>query len=139
MVDYGCGPGSYTFFLARMVGEAGKVYAVDIHPLAVRKIKDIVSRKHLKNVEAVCSDRETGLPDNSADVVLLYDSFHALNDPDGVLKELHRILKPGGILSFQDHRMTGDEITRELTKAVYFQLLKKGKKTYTFAALAKNK
>ncbi len=132
VVDYGCGPGSYITLLAGMVGETGRVYAVDAHPLAIKKVSGIIAKKNLKNVTALRSDCRTELPDNSIDVVLLYDVFHALDDSDGVLKELYRVLKADGILSFQDHRMKDDEIVYELTKARYFQLLKKGKKTYTF-------
>lgn len=61
--------------------------------------------KKLANVETIHSDCKTGLPDNSVDAVLLYDTFHDLSDPDGVLEELHRVLKPDGILSFSDHHM----------------------------------
>lgn len=55
-------------------------------------------------------DDKSGLPDNSVDVVLLYDTFHDLSDPDGVLEELHRVLKLNGILSFTDHHMEEYEI-----------------------------
>lgn len=34
VIDYGCGPGMYVAKAARMVGENGYVYAMDIHPLA---------------------------------------------------------------------------------------------------------
>jgi ubiquinone/menaquinone biosynthesis C-methylase UbiE len=85
VLDYGCGPGSYIIPLAELVGESGKVYALDIHPLAIRKVQDIASKKRLANVETILSDCQTGLPDNSLDVVLLYDVFHHLSDPDGVL------------------------------------------------------
>nr|AEI30567.1 methyltransferase type 11 [uncultured microorganism] len=132
VLDYGCGPGSYILSLAQIVGDTGKVYAVDIHPLAVKKINAIISKRRLKNVESICSDCKTGLPDNSIDVVLLYDALHALNNSNKVLEELHRVLKPGGILSLRDHRMRADEIVNKITKNAYFQFLKKSKKTYTF-------
>jgi len=82
-------------------------------------------------VETICSGRETGLPDSSVDVVLLYDTFHGLGDPSGVLGELHRVLKPGGILSFSDHHMNEDEIVSSLTSGGLFRLSGKGDKTHT--------
>jgi len=132
VLDYGCGPGSYIIPLAELVGESGKVYALDIHPLAIRKVQDIASRKQLANVETILSDCQTGLPDNSLNAVLLYDIFHHLSDPNGVLQELHRVLKPDGILSFSDHHMKENEIVSRVTNSQLFKLLTKGKRTHTF-------
>ena len=72
------------------------------------------------------------MPDNSIDVVLLYDVFHELSDPQAVLSELHRVLKQGGILSFNDHHMSEDKIISEVTSGQLFRLSRKGKKTYSF-------
>lgn len=133
VLDYGCGPGSYTLPLQRLVGDSGKIYALDIHPLAIQKVQRIAARKHLTNVETIRSDCKTGLPDNTVDVVLLYDTLHDLGDPDGVLKELHRVLKPGGILSFADHHLKENEILSRVTNRGLFRLSQKGKRTYTFS------
>jgi ubiquinone/menaquinone biosynthesis C-methylase UbiE len=132
VLDYGCGPGSYIIPLAQLVGKSGKIHALDIHPLAIKKVQNIASKKQLANVETILSDCQTGLPDNSLDVVLLYDIFHHLSDPDGVLKELHRVLKPDGILSFSDHHMKENEIVSGVTNSQLFRLLRKGQRTYIF-------
>jgi ubiquinone/menaquinone biosynthesis C-methylase UbiE len=132
VLDFGCGPGSYIVPLTELVGESGKIYALDIHPLAIRKVQDIASRKQLANVETILSDCQTGLPDNTLDAVLLYDAFHHLSSPDLVLKELHRVLKPDGILSFGDHHMKENEIVSQVTNNGLFRLSRKGIRTYTF-------
>jgi len=132
VLDYGCGPGSYIIPLAELVGESGKVYALDIHPLAIQKVRDIASKKQLANIETILSDCRTGLPDNTLDAVLLYDAFHHLSDADVVLKELYRVLKPDGILSFSDHHMKENEIVAEVTNSGLFRLSRKGQRTYTF-------
>jgi ubiquinone/menaquinone biosynthesis C-methylase UbiE len=132
VLDYGCGPGGYIAPLAELVGESGKIYALDIHPLAIRKVKDIASKRQLANVETILSDCQTGLADNSMDVVLLYDIFHDLSDPNEILKELHRVLKPDGVLSFSDHHIKGDEIVSGVTNSGLFSLSKKGQRTYSF-------
>lgn len=133
VLDYGCGPGGYIIPLTELVGGSGRVYALDIHPLAVQKVRDIASKKKLANVETILSDCQTGLPDKSLDAVLLYDAFHHLNDPDMVLKELSRVLKPDGILSFSDHHMNENEIVASVTNSGLFKLLKKDRRTYTFS------
>ena len=137
VLDYGCGPGSYIIPLAELVGKSGKIYALDIQPLAVQRVQSIASEKQLTNVETICSDCKTGLPDNGIDVVLLYDTFHTLSDPDGVLEELHRVLKPNGILSFSDHHMKENEIASRVTNRGLFRLSRKGRRTYSFLKMEK--
>ncbi len=132
VLDYGCGSGSYIVPLAELVGETGKIYALDIHPLAIKEVQKIISKRKLKNVETIQSDCKTGLPDNSIDLVLLYDTYHDLSEPEKVLEELYRILKPNGILSLSDHHMKEKEILTKITKKGLFELLRKGKFTYNF-------
>lgn len=133
VLDYGCGPGSYLISLAELVGITGKIYALDVNPLALQRIRKIASKKHLTNVETIHSDCRTELPDNSVDVVLLYDTYHDLKDEEAVLKELHRILKPDGILSFSDHHLKEENILEEVASSNLFVLSQRGKKTYSFA------
>ena len=133
VLDFGCGPGSYISHLAALVGPSGEIHALDRHPLAIQTIQKLASQKGLKNVTPLRSDGGTGLPDNHLDAVLLYDSFHEIDRPDEVLKELHRILKPGGILSFRDHHLKEEEILPKLKKGNLFEFSRKGKKTYTFS------
>ena len=132
VLDYGCGSGSYITAAAELVGDSGKIYALDIHPLAIERARRIASRNLLPNVEAIQSDCATGLPDGSIGMALLYDVFHKLSDPDSVLAELHRVLTPDGILSFSDHHLNEDEIVSEVTGGGLFELSERGKKTYTF-------
>jgi ubiquinone/menaquinone biosynthesis C-methylase UbiE len=132
VLDYGCGPSGYISPLAELVGESGKIYALDIHPVAIKMVQKLVAKKKLTNVQTILSDGKTGLPDSSIDAVLFYDTYHCLGEPDGVLKELHRVLKPKGILSFTDHHMKEEEIITALTKNGLFNLSQKAKKTFCF-------
>ena len=133
VLDFGCGPGGYIMPLLELVGPSGNIHALDINPLAIREIKKIAVREGINNIETVKSDCNTGLPDNSMDTALLYDVFHHLTRPDDILKEIHRILKPGGILSFSDHHMKEEEVIRQLTDSGMFKFVKRGKKTFSFA------
>ncbi len=133
VLDYGCGSGSYITAAAGRVGDSGRIYALDIHPLAIKRARRIASRNHLANVETIQSDCATGLSDDSVDVALLYDVFHKLSDPGSVLAELHRVLAPEGVLSFSDHHLGADEIMARVTGKGLFGLAEKGKKTYSFS------
>lgn len=132
VLDYGCGHGSYVPATAELVGESGKVYALDAHPIAIEMVKKLTSKKQLGNVGTIHSDCDTGLAERSVDVVLLYDTFHALSDPRGVLKELHRVLKPTGLLSFSDHHMGEDEIHSGVAAGRLFEFVDRGERTYSF-------
>jgi len=132
VLDYGCGPGSYILPLAELVGNTGEIYALDIAPSAIQSVQNIASKKQLANVETILSDCKTGLPDNSIDVILLYDILHELSEPSKVFEELHRILKPEGVISISDHHLKEDEIVPQVTKGGLFRLYQKGKKTYSF-------
>jgi ubiquinone/menaquinone biosynthesis C-methylase UbiE len=133
VLDYGCGPGGYIVPLSGIVGKTGKVYALDASQYALKSIKNLVIKHHLTNVEAIHSDSRTGLPDNSLDVILLYDVLHDLNHPDNILKELHRVLKPHGTLSISDHHLDEEKIMALLTGKGYFILAGKKKRTYSFS------
>ena len=132
VLDYGCGPGGYIAPLAELVGKSGKIYALDIHPLAIQKVQKLASKRRLDNVQTILSDCKTGLPSDSIDLVLLYDVFHDLNNTNTVLAELHRVLKPKGILSFNDHHMKEEEIISQITSEGLCKLSAKGKNNYSF-------
>ncbi len=133
VLDYGCGAGSYSIAAANIVGESGKVYALDIQPLAVEMVKNKSEKKGLNNIETILSHCRTGLPDESIDFVILFDIYHELSEPESVLQELHRVLKPDGKLSFSDHHLK--EGADQIASMGLFRL--SGKKTgktvtYTF-------
>jgi len=99
VVDYGCGPGRYTIPMARLVGPAGKVFAVDIQPLATSMVKRMAEREHLANIEVILVDSYiTGIADSTVDLVLLSDTLHMIEDFNELFIEIHRILKQEGIL-----------------------------------------
>ena len=132
LLDYGCGPGSYSLAAAELVGQSGIVYAADINPLGIERVQKAASGRGLSNIRTIDTDCATGLEGASMDVVLLYDTYHDLAAPDDVLQELHRVLKPGGIPSFSDHHMAEEEIVTGVTGSRLFSLSGKGEKTYTF-------
>ena len=111
VLDYGCGIGSYTIPVAKLVDEQGKVYALDKQPLALRKVEEKAKKEGLQNIHTILSDGDTGLPDESVDIILLYGVLSEIEDKDFVLRELHRVLKPSGYLSTRYcFRMKKDKI-----------------------------
>ena len=104
VVDYGCGPGSYSLAAARKVGPTGMVYGVDIHPLAVQTVERKAARETMTYLRGVLvTGYTTGLPAACADRVLLMDMIHMVPDQAALLSEVRRLLKPDGLAYVDIH------------------------------------
>jgi ubiquinone/menaquinone biosynthesis C-methylase UbiE len=103
VVDYGCGPGRYSTDFSKLVGDRGKVYALDIHELAIETIKKRIAKRHLSNVQPILiQGYNSTLPSETADVVCAIDMFFIIKSPADFLAELQRIVKPTGTLVIDD-------------------------------------
>lgn len=99
VVGYGCGPGRYTTEFAKLVGDGGKVYALDIHDLAIEAVEAKIDKMGLKNVNPVLAvGYHCPLHDETADMVCALDMFFSIQDPTTFLGELKRITKAEGLL-----------------------------------------
>jgi ubiquinone/menaquinone biosynthesis C-methylase UbiE len=134
VLDYGCGPGSYIPELAARVGKNGVVIAVDIHSLAIQRVEALARRQGLHNVKPYLSDgvHLPDLDDACTDVALLFDVFHMLGDQAGVLREMHRILRPGGVLAVNDPHMDQDDLAARVTRCGNFRSAKRGMYSFLF-------
>ncbi|MDG6256845.1 MAG: class I SAM-dependent methyltransferase [Methanomicrobiaceae archaeon] len=114
VVDYGCGPGSYLKAASELVSERGRVYAVDIHTLAISSVARRTTKYGLTNVIPVLAEEyHSGLPDGTADLVYALDMVHQVDDPRAFLAELRRIAKPDGTLVIDDGHLPREQ-TRSL-------------------------
>ena len=55
VLDYGCGPGAFTIMIAEIIGPSGIVYALDIHPLAIKAVEQKARKKNLSNIKTLAS------------------------------------------------------------------------------------
>ena len=82
VVDYGCGPGRYAVRFARLVGEGGKVYAVDVQELALEYVQKKMNAQGLKNIVPVLAKGyKSEIPDHCADMAFALDMFFGVKDP----------------------------------------------------------
>jgi len=115
VVDMGAGSGFYTFRLADLVGEKGKVYAVDIQKEMLKIIKGRMMKKGVKNVELVQSTvQDPKLPDNSVDLIFMVDVYHEFSHPYEMTAKMVKALKPGGRLVFVEYRGEDPEVPIKL-------------------------
>lgn len=105
VADFGAGTGYFTWRLARAVGPTGRVFAVDIQPEMLERLRANMAARGVTNVLTVlATEQDPRLPDASLDLVLLVDVYHELAWPHEVLTALCRALKPGGRLAFVEYR-----------------------------------
>ena len=114
VLDFGCGPGSFSLAAAEMVGTAGFVFAVDIQRQALISVQRSAAGRGLKNIAVLYTDALEGLRHGAVDMVLLYDVLHLLADGVDVLSAMHRLLKPAGVMSVSDHHMKEADIRSQI-------------------------
>jgi ubiquinone/menaquinone biosynthesis C-methylase UbiE len=96
-LDLGCGPGYFTLGIARMVGERGRVIALDLQ----EQMLDIVRRKAGRAGLLSRIQLRQSTPDDigviePVDFGLAFWMLHEVRDQDRFLQQLHGLLKPGG-------------------------------------------
>jgi len=100
--DFGAGAGHYALAAAAAVGEGGRVYAIDVQEDVLLHLRDSARRAGIKNIETVWGNFEkpggTKLKDHFLDAAILSDVLFQIEDRQGMLKELRRVLVPGGKL-----------------------------------------
>ena len=102
VLDFGCGSGGFSIASASIVGYLGKVYALDVRPGALERLRKVAGSKGLGNIDTILLDKSTvsiDLENESVDVVLLYDVLQEIQDKPALIKELQRILRQDGLLS----------------------------------------
>jgi len=116
VLDEGFGMGTSSIAATRLVGPRGKVYALDNEPVHVVILWLRAKMRLLKNLNVFLSGADsTRLPSDSVDVVYISDAFHEF-PKERTLDELHRVLKPGGILAiWEEHEKKA--VTRTLKQA----------------------
>jgi len=101
--DVGCGTGYIAIPAANRVGPRGVVYAIDAEAVILRELRRRLRAAKVRNVVAIKSEeREIPLPDACADVAWSVNTFHEFEDPVALVREIRRILRPGGIVLLVD-------------------------------------
>ncbi len=117
ILEVGCGPGFFTIPAAEIVGEEGFVYAVDVHPLAIERVKEKIEREGIKNVTPILANASnTGLPDRSIDLAFIFGLQYIAGGLEDVISETHRILKPKGVFSFEKTRGSEKKLIDEVER-----------------------
>ncbi len=118
VADLGCGPGYLTLPAARAVGENGKVYAVDSDERHIAAVRGRAASNDISNVEVrQASAADIGhIPDSAVDLVFAKGLLCCMLDHEGAVREIQRILKPGGSVFFSVTKFVGRSDRRRVNK-----------------------
>lgn len=115
VLDFGCGSGTYTIPVGKIVDEQGGVYALDKDNEALDELMQKAESAGLKNIKRMetSGKLEINLADESVDVVLLFDVFHSFYFPQAedrrrLLGEIYRIMKPSAFVSVWPKHMESE-------------------------------
>ena len=108
IADFGCGHGYFTLPVAKIVGNKGRVYAIDVLLEALEAVRSCAQLEGAVNIETVRGNLElpggSGLPDSSMDMVLLHNVLFQSQKKPAIIREAKRALKLGGAFVLVDWR-----------------------------------
>jgi SAM-dependent methyltransferase len=118
VLDLGCGAGLDLYFYATKVGPAGKLIGLDLSEPMLAKARDNFSGLRIGNIEWLRAAADAiPLPDNSVDLVTANGIYNLSPDKGAVMREVARVLKPGGRTVFAEIVLESElpcEIRREI-------------------------
>jgi predicted methyltransferase len=104
IADIGSGTGYFAVRLANMVPQ-GRVYGVDIEPDMVKYLSDRAKREKRSNVVAIAGAPDDPRLPEKADLILMVDVYHHIEDRAAYFRKLEASLKPGGRIAIIDFRL----------------------------------
>jgi ubiquinone/menaquinone biosynthesis C-methylase UbiE len=105
VADVGAGTGYMTLKMAKRVGPAGKVYAEDVQPEMLTRLRKNAAEAKLANIQTVLGgEADPKLPENTLDLILLVDVYHEFSQPQRMLRKMREALKPDGRLILLEYR-----------------------------------
>lgn len=101
VLDIGPGNGTYTLAAAQLAGPDGRVYAIDIEPRMIERVRRRADEARVSNIEARVADvYDLPFPDEKFDVITMISVLGEIPRPEKALAECRRVLKPHGTLAF---------------------------------------
>jgi ubiquinone/menaquinone biosynthesis C-methylase UbiE len=117
VADFGCGAGYFSLALAKMIGDDGLVYALDIMPDKLEAITSSARNLSLTNIIVKRANLENAngskLESNSIDLVVMKDMLFQNKQKNIILAEATRVLKPGGKILVIEWAMYNEAIGPE--------------------------
>ena len=128
VMEVGCGPGFFTIPAAKMAGENGLIYAIDVNQRAVKRVEEKMLKYGIENIKPILGNAaNSGLPDSSIDLAFIFGLRYIAGGLSNLISEIRRILKTGGKLSFEKTAGSDDKLVEEVEGAGFVKTEKKGR------------
>ena len=129
VADIGSGNGYHTLMMAKIIGEKGQAYAVDIQPEMLIMLEERAKKSGMENIKLI-ENRfwDADLPEKSVDFVLMADVYHEFSHPQQMLSSIKKSLKENGVvclLEFKsedpkvpikpEHKMSKAQVIKEMS------------------------
>ena len=109
--DMGCGNGFYSLQLATLVGDEGRVVAVDVQPEMLKLLRDRAEKHGMETITPVLgSYHDPRLAPNTIDIMLCVDVYHEFSHPEQMLKAMRDSLKPDGVIVLLEFRTEDPDV-----------------------------
>jgi ubiquinone/menaquinone biosynthesis C-methylase UbiE len=105
VAEVGAGTGYVSIKMARRVGPAGKVYANDIQPEMLARLRENAAKAGMRNIQTVLgTGTDPKLPAAQMDLIVLVDVYHEFSQPQRMLEAMLASLRPDGRLVLLEYR-----------------------------------
>lgn len=130
VADIGCGIGYFSIPASKIVGDSGKIFAMDISPEMLEDVKIKINENNISNIEIILTDENNlKLEDNKVTFAFISNVLHETNNRESFVEEIKRILSPKGKIAIVEwekiHSEFGPPVDHRLDKTHLLEMLDK--------------
>jgi len=128
VMEVGCGPGFFTIPAAKIVGDKGLIYAIDVNHRAIKRVEEKMRKYGIDNVKPIMGNAaNSGLQDSSIDLAFIFGLRYVAGGLSNLISEVYRILRSGGILSFEKTTGSDEKLVEEVERVGFVKTDRKGR------------